>query len=177
VPASDHDRSNAEGRNASQTRSGEGGRYLDIPRNRALLGSSQLQEPREPSNVAKSRTAANPNCHPFPCLTSGVHSTTPFVSVTLLLRVIGPLTTTPPRRRIPGGNGRSRCRPSPSPPRSAPCGSAAGFTGEPRPGRTPAAPAEAVLVVPMRRGIGRQAFDGVRQRLSRQLCRSGDSAC
>ena len=28
-----------------------------------------------------------------------------------------------------------------------------------------------------RRGVGRRAFDGGRQRLSRQLCRSGDSAC
>ena len=34
--------------------------------------------------------------------------------------------------------------------REGACGSAAGFTGEPRPGRTPAAPAEVALVVPMR---------------------------
>jgi uncharacterized protein YbaR (Trm112 family) len=37
-----------------------------------------------------------------------------------------PLTTTPRRRRIPGGSGRSRCRPSPSPPRNGRCESAAG---------------------------------------------------
>src|SRR6266540_1264831 len=59
-----------------------------------------------------------------------------------------PFTTTPRRRRIPAGGGRSRCRPSPSPPRNDPFGFAAGFTGEPGPGRTPAPQGEVALVVP-----------------------------
>ncbi len=41
------------------------------------------------------------------------------------------------RRRIAGGSRRSRCRPSPLPPRSGRCGSAAGFTREPEPSRRP----------------------------------------
>ena len=43
----------------------------------------------------------------------------------------GPLTSTPRRRRIPGGSRRSRCPSSASPPRSSRCGSAAGSRGSP----------------------------------------------